>query len=426
MRKIVLMLLTITFTCNVMGQGIKFEHGQLEDALAKAKVENKLIFVDVYTSWCGPCKLMTKNVFPKSEVGQFYNKHFVNYKLDAEDASVKGPDFAKKYDVNAYPTYLFLDAKGKLLYTSGGAMSAEMFIKIGQKAIGDEMKDNFDELVSKFRNGDHSDVILYSVLSKSKEKQALSSNDEERNQLMKIGNEVSDLYFADKPEKFLNKKDFKLLGESYQQKGILRGHFIIEYIVENYDQFKLQIKEEDLGQFLMYVNYSSIQDEAYKGNRGKYESYLKDITGSLKSAYAFNDESKIPALKFLTAMGNMEYAIGQKKYDPFLIEYKKYLSYLDDLGAIEYLMPARRILNMGKGNPTIAQLKKCVPFNQIAYDKYKNAYVCTDFGLLMAKLGDKEKAIAYYKEAFELFASQGERGERAITRYKEEMVELGL
>jgi Flp pilus assembly protein TadD len=67
-----------------------------------------------------------------------------------------------------------------------------------------------------------------------------------------------------------------------------------------------------------------------------------------------------------------------------------------------------------------------LPFNQIAYDKYKNAYVCTDFGLLMAKLGENEKARAYYEEAFQIFSTQGERGKSAIARFKKEMRELGL
>ena len=110
----------------------------------------------------------------------------------------------------------------------------------------------------------------------------------------------------------------------------------------------------------------------------------------------------------------------------FIEKYELFLSFNKSPGVIDYLMPARRILDMGKGKPTVAQLKKCIPFNQIAYDKYKNAYVCTDFGFLMAKVGDKAKAKAYYMEAFELFKEQGERGQKAIDRYKAEMAELNL
>jgi uncharacterized protein YyaL (SSP411 family) len=59
----------------------------------KAKKENKLIFVDAYASWCGPCKLMVKNIFPLKTVGDYYNSHFINAKIDMEKG--EGIELAK-------------------------------------------------------------------------------------------------------------------------------------------------------------------------------------------------------------------------------------------------------------------------------------------------------------------------------------------
>ena len=60
-------------------KGVKFVHEDFEKALAQAKAENKILFMDAYTTWCGPCKLMTKNTFPDSSVATLYNKNFISY-----------------------------------------------------------------------------------------------------------------------------------------------------------------------------------------------------------------------------------------------------------------------------------------------------------------------------------------------------------
>ena len=58
---------------NSFAQGIQFDKGDWQEILAKAKEEDKLIFVDAYAAWCGPCKKMARDVFTKPEVGEFFN-----------------------------------------------------------------------------------------------------------------------------------------------------------------------------------------------------------------------------------------------------------------------------------------------------------------------------------------------------------------
>ena len=81
MRKIVLSLLLVFTACLAShAQGVKFETGAWSEMLAKAKAENKLVFVDVYTKWCGPCKHVSETVFPQEKLGEYYNAHFINFK----------------------------------------------------------------------------------------------------------------------------------------------------------------------------------------------------------------------------------------------------------------------------------------------------------------------------------------------------------
>jgi thiol:disulfide interchange protein len=76
--------LSMAISINAQDVGIRFMDATWEQVMAEAKKQEKLIFVDAYTTWCGPCKVMAQNVFTQKEVGDFYNRYFVNYKLDME------------------------------------------------------------------------------------------------------------------------------------------------------------------------------------------------------------------------------------------------------------------------------------------------------------------------------------------------------
>lgn len=114
-------------------QGIEFEHGTWAEVLTKAKQLNKPIFIDVYTSWCGPCKMMSKDIFPLEEVGKVYNEKFVCYKIDAEKG--EGVELAKKYEVTAYPTLLFVKPDGTMFYKFMGSRPADKFIEEAKRAM---------------------------------------------------------------------------------------------------------------------------------------------------------------------------------------------------------------------------------------------------------------------------------------------------
>lgn len=95
------------------GKGIEFIKGDLDKAKKQAAKEGKLIFVDCYTDWCGPCKRMAGTTFMDPEVASFFNENFINLKVEMEKDEV-GPEMAKLYKVAAYPTLLIIDSEGNL------------------------------------------------------------------------------------------------------------------------------------------------------------------------------------------------------------------------------------------------------------------------------------------------------------------------
>lgn len=115
-------------------QGIEFRTESYAEVLKMAKKQKKLVFVDIYTSWCGPCKHMATNIFTRKEAGDFFNAHFLNMKLDAEK-SADGKAVASRFQVSGYPTMLFLDGDGELIYRMLGGRSLDQFVAEGQKAL---------------------------------------------------------------------------------------------------------------------------------------------------------------------------------------------------------------------------------------------------------------------------------------------------
>ncbi|MCF0043615.1 thioredoxin family protein [Dyadobacter fanqingshengii] len=111
-------------------KGIQFTEAKWAEILKKAKAENKIIFFDAYTTWCGPCKMMQKNVFTRDDVAAVFNKDFINVKYDME--SGEGLKLAGKYPLEAYPTLFFIDAKGKVVKQVIGYQTPEKLIDLAK------------------------------------------------------------------------------------------------------------------------------------------------------------------------------------------------------------------------------------------------------------------------------------------------------
>lgn len=152
----IFILLCVAFVSGLSAnaQGIVFSNVSFEEALEKAQQEGKQIFVDVYTSWCGPCKMMAKNVFTQQKVGEYYNEHFVCLKLDAEKEAQH--DFFKSYKAAAYPSSFWLDAQGGLLDTHTGMLEADAFIQYGKEAGKSNLNARLEEGRKRWESGERS------------------------------------------------------------------------------------------------------------------------------------------------------------------------------------------------------------------------------------------------------------------------------
>jgi thiol-disulfide isomerase/thioredoxin len=120
------------------GDGIKFMEADWSKALQEAKKQNKPVFLDAYTTWCGPCRMLKQNTFTDKAVGEFFNKNFINVALDMEKGD--GIAVGAKYQINAYPTLIITDADQKSVSVTEGYMGPARLLEFGKSVLAQKRK----------------------------------------------------------------------------------------------------------------------------------------------------------------------------------------------------------------------------------------------------------------------------------------------
>jgi thioredoxin-related protein len=133
-----------------------------ENAKSLAQRENKNIFVDVYTSWCGPCKKMASTVFIDPKVNFYMEKNFVSISLDAEKEKDSG--FFKLFKASGFPSFYWLDSSGSLLDSKVGYMPVDSFIKASTASRNNNLGKLYKEYISRWKKGDRSETMVNSLL----------------------------------------------------------------------------------------------------------------------------------------------------------------------------------------------------------------------------------------------------------------------
>ncbi|WIO74009.1 thioredoxin family protein [Porticoccaceae bacterium LTM1] len=266
--------------------GIDFFHGEWDEALAKAQAENKKLFVDVYTEWCGPCKIMAATVFPQQSVGEYFNERFISIKLDAEDEDINGPELSDRYEVHAYPTYLFLNADGSEISRAVGGMEAEQFVSLAGQILG-EHGGNFDELVARYEAGERSVEFVRQYLNGAQLQFSLINDRQKSYELFKSMKQVAEEYVASRgKENLINEEDFSIIS-SYWDKTP-RGDEMAEFVIDNYDAFVAVAPEVAVVEFVLSSNWFGALNAAQAGDP-VYKEYVADYDGKLAKAVAYRN-----------------------------------------------------------------------------------------------------------------------------------------
>ncbi|MCX6267799.1 MAG: thioredoxin family protein [Bacteroidetes bacterium] len=157
-------ILTLAFfTGFSQNRSIKFIEKPWAEIVAQAKTQNKMIFLDAYTSWCGPCKWMAANMFTNDSIADFYNKTFICAHFDMEKG--EGVGLAQTYQVRAYPTLLFINPAGEMVHQRVGApQKVSDYLAMGTIAL--TPGEGFSAYAKKFRDGDRDPAFIMKYLDR--------------------------------------------------------------------------------------------------------------------------------------------------------------------------------------------------------------------------------------------------------------------
>ncbi|TVQ45603.1 MAG: DUF255 domain-containing protein [Saprospirales bacterium] len=147
----------LAFGAICSAQGIEFFEGSWDEALELAEKEDKLIYINCFAVWCGPCRRMANHVFPDEKVGLFFNSNFINLKLDMEQSP--GREFGRKYPVSGFPTHYFIDKSGEVVLSVAGGRDVNGIVQLAEQALA-RYNPNIG-YSDRFAEGDRSSEVVY-------------------------------------------------------------------------------------------------------------------------------------------------------------------------------------------------------------------------------------------------------------------------
>lgn len=356
-------------------ENMNFFNGTFNEALAKAKVEQKLLFIDCFTTWCGPCKKMSSQVFTQKDVFTFFNKNFICFALDMEKG--EGIDVAKKYAIKNYPTFLWLDGNGKQIHRSVGSAEASVFLSIAGKALNPQA--NLSYFAQQYESGNRESAMMLSYAH------ALKTAYDMNYQL------IADEYFRTQPVNELAKEknwnsilEFTPNINSYAYTSILKSPQLF------YDRYGKDSVRHVMDELALQTLYYAKQQ--------KDSALLGKAISQLKKS----EDRKI----FMeAAKGELDFYKSEKnmpKYTSLASEYveKYFLKDPTTLNAIcwTYFMQVNE-------KEKLANAEKWIAASVALEDSYYNS---DTYANILHKLGKKKEAIEMTRHSIELAKKSSE------------------
>ena len=377
MKKIILFLFLVISTALFSQDGIKFGKQSFAQTLEQAKKENKLIFLDAFASWCGPCKLLDKNVFPKKEVGDYFNANFLNLHIDMEKG--EGIEIAKKYSIYSYPTLLFINGDGKVVYKAAGYMSPQELISIAKEAVNPE--NTLENKIAKFEAGEKDPEFLMGLI-----KNTYATD-------FSLAQKVATRYFQTRTDATYSKEEAGML--LFFTKTI--DDELYKIFTAKKAELSTQIPESYLAEYDKQLKLNTVLQKSFDAN-----------TQSINESTFLAEGTKIygeKEAKQLLNKINMDLFFTQKKYDDYAKSALSYYQNPKDFATDELNNVAWNFYLYVTDKTLLTQVTQlCLE----GIKKEENSQNTDTLANIYYKLGDNKNAKLWAKKSIEIAKAKGD------------------
>lgn len=395
--KYVLAFLLMGMFGNLSAQ-ITFFQGTFEEALQKAKVEKKDVFVDFYTEWCGPCKVMSQKVFTDPEVGDYFNKHFVSYKLNAEAPGQA--EVAKKYGVEAFPTMIFMNVKGEVLRTVLGAKAPAALVREAMMVTGDML--TFEKLYEKSKKEKKNTDLQQELLFRAPEFIATQTGYNRDKWMVRIEAIFPEYVKNKKLENMITAEDLYIISMYHNE--IKDNDEIFDFLVKNYQKFGEIVGKEKIQDFILGL-YNNYIISFCKNGKQDYKKYLDRVKGDLQPIYNEISFGSLSAFEAISLLSDAYYSLFRKDINTFFEKMNQYFSGTEKaLTVNDYTQPIEDLYTVYRGNlpegaseKVIVWLDKALQCEMAAQLRTRLLYMLGD---CFYATGNLEKAKQSLNQAF--------------------------
>ena len=386
-------------TATTSNKGIHFEHNVTwSDIQRKAKAENKYIFMDCFTTWCGPCKYMSKNIFPLEAVGTALNEKFINVSMqldtsDADNAEVKkmyatAHAIARNYNVNVYPTFLFFNPDGYLVHRAVGSSEADAFLQKTSEALNSETQ--YYTLLARYKKGWRDSSFLHRLSNAS-----LDAYDTENS------SNIANDYLATQPNLY-TPENLSLLKE-VTQKSSDKGFGLMLTNAAKIDSVLGKGTADAVIQNIV------ISEELYPVMRSQNAKTANDLTEPDWADYDKNLNTRYPAnAASLSAYSKVVFYMNKgdwDKFGPAVVNYMKL--YGDNAGEERLNNFAWTVFSNCNDE---ACLQNALSWSKRSFEKTNNPMFMDTYANILYRLGKKDDALLWEEKAKNLVSENEKAG----------------